>query len=280
MTGDLGIAPIGERGGAAAPRWTVPSGVRPGTYDPLVKPFVLIATRPEDDIADAEYEQFCRRSGLGERDLRRVRLEAAPMPPLDLDGVSGIMLGGSPFTTSDPRETKSSRQLRVEADLAALLDGVLARDVPLLGACYGVGTLGVHQGGVVDRAYGESAGPIEVSLTDAGRADPLVRAAGLPDRFTAFVGHKEAVRALPPHAVLLATGTASPVQMFRIGTRQYATQFHPELDPPGLAQRLDAYRDHGYFEPDELAHLLEVIATVDVGAAGGVLRGFVELFAR
>ena len=42
-------------------------------------------------------------------------------------------------------------QHRVEAELAGLLDDVVAADFPFLGACYGVGTLGVHQGGVVDR---------------------------------------------------------------------------------------------------------------------------------
>lgn len=245
-----------------------------------MKPFVLIATRPEREVADAEYEQFRRYAGLDERDLRRVRLEQAPLPDLDLDAVSGVLLAGSPFTTSDPADTKSALQKRVEADLAALLDRVMARDVPLLGACYGVGTLGVHQGGVVDGTYAESAGPITVTLTDAGRDDPLVRAAGLPDAFGAFVGHKEAVRVLPPRATLLATGQACPVQMFRIGTRQYATQFHPELDGEGLAARLRVYRHAGYLDPDELEIVIEAAMDADVSAAGGVLRGFVELFAR
>ena len=40
-------------------------------------------------------------------------------------------------------------------------------------------------------------------LTPAGREDALVRAAGLPEEFLALVGHKEAVRELPAHAVNL-----------------------------------------------------------------------------
>ena len=43
-------------------------------------------------------------------------------------------------------------QHRVERELSALLDEVVARDFPFFGACYGVGTLGVHQGGV-DRPH-------------------------------------------------------------------------------------------------------------------------------
>lgn len=245
-----------------------------------MRPFVLVATRPENAVADAEHEQFCRRSGLAESELRRVRLESGPMPRLDLAKVSGVILAGSPFTTSDPPASKSALQHRVEADLAALLDEVMARDVPLLGACYGVGTLGIHQGGVIDRTYGEEAGAITVTLTEQGRADPVLRAGGVADRLTAFVGHKEAVRSLPSRAVLLATGEAAPVQMFRVGLRQYATQFHPELDAAGLAERLRVYRDAGYVPPDEVETVIARTAAVDTEAAGGVLRGFVQTFAR
>lgn len=245
-----------------------------------MKPFVLISTRPEDVVADAEHEQFCRFSGLEERELIRVRLERDPLPEIDLAEISGLMLAGSPFTSSDPIEEKSALQLRVEDDLSRLLDRAIAADTPLLGACYGVGTLGLHQGAVVDRTYGESAGPIEVRLTEAGRADPLIRAGGLPDTFTAFVGHKEAVRVLPERAVLLATGETCPVQMFRLGTCQYATQFHPELDASGLEARLRVYSCAGYFPPDELETILEAAHGAGVGPVAGVLRGFVELFAR
>ena len=111
-----------------------------------MKPFVLLATRAEDVPAEEEYALFLRGTGLDERDLIRVRLEAGPMPRLDLDRLSGIFVGGGPFNASDPPERKSPVQHRVEAEFAALLDEVVARDFPFLGACYGVGTLGVHQG--------------------------------------------------------------------------------------------------------------------------------------
>ena len=118
-----------------------------------MKPFVLLATRAEDLPADAEYALFLRYSGLDERDLIRVRLEAEPMPHFDLDALSGIFVGGGPFNASDPPEQKSAVQHRVEAEFAALLDDVVARDFPFLGACYGVGPLGLHQGGSIDRTF-------------------------------------------------------------------------------------------------------------------------------
>ena len=40
-----------------------------------MKPFLLLAIRAEDAAADNEYDSFLSLSGLGEGELRRVRLE-------------------------------------------------------------------------------------------------------------------------------------------------------------------------------------------------------------
>ena len=183
-------------------------------YPLRVKPFLLLATRSEDRAADDEYAAFLRFCGLDEPELLRVRLEQTSLeealPGLDLDDLSGIILGGSPFTTTDPEHSKSAAQRRAEHDIAVLLDRVVASDHPFLGACYGIGTLGRHQGATVDGTYAEPVGATEVALTDAGRADPLLGV--LPERFEAFVGHKEAIRTPPPDAVVLATSPGCPVQ--------------------------------------------------------------------
>ncbi|KGM13442.1 glutamine amidotransferase [Cellulomonas bogoriensis] len=243
-----------------------------------MKPFLLVGTRAEDAAADAELEAVRRFAGLGPQDLVRVRLEAGPMPDLDLDALSGVILGGSPYCASDPPQEKSPTQVRVEREMSTLLDRVTAAGVPFLGACYGVGTLGVHAGGVVDRTYGEPVGAVEVRLTDAGRADPVLGA--LPPTFTAFVGHKEAVRVLPPGATLLATSDACPVQAFRVGEHLYATQFHPELDARGLIDRATVYRDAGYFPTDELDAVVRRAREAVVTEPGRVLGAFVERYAR
>lgn len=228
--------------------------------------------------ADDEYAAILRFGGLEPDRLRRVRLEREPMPPIDLDEVSGVIVGGSPFTTSVPEETKSATQVRVERELAGLLREVVARDVPFLGACYGVGTLGVVAGGVVDGTYGEAVGAVPITLTPEGRADPVFGV--LPDTFEAFVGHKEAIRVPPPGAVVLATSPDCPVQAFRIRRNLYATQFHPELDVPGIVTRIDVYRDAGYFEPDEVDALVARVRRARVESASLVLRAFVERYAR
>ena len=135
-----------------------------------MKPFLFLATRSDDEPADAEYEAFLKRTGLDESTLRRLRLEAESLPQIDLDDWSGILVGGSPFNASTPAEKKSATQKRVEAELSGLLDRVVEADFPFFGACYGVGTLACHQGAVVDTTYGEAVTAPEVTLTEAGLA--------------------------------------------------------------------------------------------------------------
>jgi GMP synthase (glutamine-hydrolysing) len=237
-----------------------------------VKPFLLLAIRAEDAAADNEYESFLAYTGLDEKDLRRVRLERRPLGNVDLQEWSGILLGGGLFNASDPEDSKSPVQRRVEVDLRGLLDQVISADFPFLGACYGIGALGRHQGAVVDRRYAEQIGTVPVTLTDAGRRDPLLR--GLPATFDAFVGHKEAISWLPHHAVLLASSPACPVQAFRIGSRVYATQFHPELDAAGLCTRIDVYKNAGYFDPAQAGELMALGRRSSVTHPPEILRRF------
>jgi GMP synthase (glutamine-hydrolysing) len=242
-----------------------------------VKPFLLLASRAEDAAAEDEYAAYLRYGGLAPEQLHRIRLEAGPLPELDLAAYSGVIVGGSPFTSSDPAHQKSPTQHRVERELAGLLDRIVDQDFPFLGACYGVGTLGAHQGAVIDSTFGEPLGGVEIELTDAGLADPVLR--GMPARFTAFTGHKEACTRLPPHAVLLASSQACPVQMFRIKENLYATQFHPELDVRGLVTRIDIYRHAGYFPPESAEDLMVAAQHFTVTEPMTILKNFVARYA-
>jgi GMP synthase (glutamine-hydrolysing) len=237
----------------------------------------LLSTRGEDIAADDEYAAFLRATGLPSRQLRRIRMEAAALPRLNLDDYSGVLLGGGPFTSTDPPATKSAVQCRVEGEIRSLLDEIVERDLPFFGACYGVGTLGVHQGGVIDRTYAEPISCVPISLTADGLADPLL--AGLPESFGAFVGHKEACRVLPPTATLLATSPGCPGQMFRVKQNVYATQFHPELDVAGIVTRVRVYQHAGYFAPAELQELTARLKLAVVSEPARILANFVARYA-
>lgn len=241
-----------------------------------MKPFLLLATRAEDTAADNEYEAFLTFTGLTEARLQRIRLERGKLGEIDLTNWSGILLGGGPFNASDPPDTKSAVQTRVEADLSGLLDQVVAADFPFLGACYGIGTLGLHQGAVIDRRFAEPVGAVPITLTAEGRHDDLF--GELPSTFEAFVGHKEAISKLPGHAVRLAGSATCPVQAFRVGENVYATQFHPELDVAGLCTRIDVYRHAGYFEPDQADALKATAHRSTVVHPPAVLHRFVQRY--
>lgn len=243
-----------------------------------MKPFLLLQTRPENEASDNEYEGFLLASGLMPQQLRRIRVEAEPLPPIYLEQYSGIILGGGPYNVSTPQAYKTPNQLRVERDLFGLLDTIVERDYPFFGACLGVGVLGRHQGGLITDRYAESVGYIDVTLTDAGKRDPLL--VGMPETFQAIVGHKEACETLLPSAVQLASSPTCPVQMFRIKNNLYATQFHPELDMDGLRVRVNVYKHAGYFPPENAEKVLKAAEPADLTHAPQLLRNFVRRYAQ
>ncbi len=243
-----------------------------------MKPFLLLAIRAEGAAADNEYDSFLTLAGLDEGELRRVRLEQRALGDVDLHDWSGILLGGGPFNYSDAEDRKTPTQRRVEADLNGLLDRVVSADFPFLGACYGIGARGRHQGAVVDRRFAEPVGAIEVTLTASGGRDPLL--GQLPATFEAFTGHKEAISRLPGHAVLLATSADCPVQAVRVGANAYATQFHPELDVAGLCTRVEVYKHAGYFAPDQADEIKAQATRSQVTWPPAILRGFVRRYGQ
>lgn len=238
-----------------------------------MKPFLLIQSRPEDETSDSEYEAFLRYSGLQPHQLQRFRIESNPLPKLILDDYSGILVGGGPFNSSDPAEHKSGAQQRVEQEMNQLLNTIIAKDYPFLGACYGIGLLGTHQGGIINKKYAEEVGAKQIEIA---KSDPILE--GINSPFTAFAGHKEACEKLPRNATLLATSKECPVQMFKIKHNIYATQFHPELDSDGLETRIRIYKHHGYFKPEETESLIAHGHSVKVTEPMKILKNFISLY--
>jgi len=240
-----------------------------------MKPFLFLSARPEVEAVGPEYESVRRAMGLDAGRLEHLRLDVDPLGDLRLDDVAGVVVGGSPYNVTTAETSKHPVQRRVEADLARLAEDAVARDHPLLFTCYGIGVLTRVLGGVVGTEHGEEAAAVEIRLTPDGVADPLV--GELPARFHALVGHKEATERLPADAVLLASSAACPVQVYRVGRRVYATQFHPEVSTHDFVARAQVYRHHGYFPASELRAVSERLAAASVTEPQRMLRRFVEL---
>ena len=246
----------------------------------MARPFLILQLRPEWDAADGEFAAMLAKGGLGPGDVRRIRLDRERLPEgIDLGAFSGVIVGGGPGCVSDAPEAKSPSEARIEADVLSIMPKVTARDIPFMGCCYGIGVLGKHLGADVSKErYGEAVGTADCSLTEAGLADPVLE--GLPARFEAFVGHKEALQSLPGGCVHLVTAPSCPYQMIRYKSNVYATQFHPEADAAEFEARINIYKDHGYFAPEQAGDLIAMCHAADVHAPEHVLRNFVARYGR
>ena len=244
-----------------------------------MKPFLILQLRPIDLAADNEFSAFLRYGGLAEHEVHRVRMEKIGIPKLDLSDYSGIIIGGGPSNISDDENKKYPYQRKFEVDLNRLLNKVFENDFPILGTCYGIGALVQHQGGEVSKdRYSESVGVVKIKLTEAGMNDQLSNK--LPVNFTAFGGHKEACQELPINAILLATSENCPIQMIRFGNNIYATQFHTELDQEGIQLRINIYKDHGYFSPEDADKLIKIAKNNEVNFPWIILNQFIKRYKR
>ena len=242
----------------------------------MTKPFLMLTSRDDGPVLAAECADLPRFSGLTPDQVRQVRMERE-LPDLDLSEYSGAFICGSPWDANADDHLKEERQVRAEAWLRSFYDRALGESFPILGLCYGLGTLTLHLGGVIDTHHGEEISGIALTKTDAGREDPLLE--GTPDRFHSYVGHHEAVRELAPGMQVLLAGDDTPIQMVRVGEAAWATQFHPEMDLEGVNVRIDQYA--GRYYPVEKAEAIRAqVATVDTDPSRLVLRNFVRRFQR
>ncbi len=243
-----------------------------------MKRFLILQLRPETDASDAEYASILDKTGLSPAQTHRIRLDCEDLPEgLDVVDYAGVIVGGGPGCVSDDPTTKSALDAKIEGAIMRLMPQITAKDHPFMGCCYGLGILAVHLGGDVSkRQFGEPVGPSDCRLTEDGAQDPLT--AGLKPKFEAFVGHKEAVQLLPDGCVHLVASDPCPFQMIRWGQNVYATQFHPEADAKDFEQRINIYKDHGYFPPEDAQSLIDMCHAADVTEPGEILRRFAQRY--
>ncbi len=235
-----------------------------------MRQILIVQSRPEDEVADAELEAMVRFGALDATRIRRVRLDRE-RPAMDLGGVDAVLVGGGPANFSDEHGRAPVHAATV-AWLTDLAARVIRDDIPYLGACLGLGALVHALGGRMVRGIAESVAPVELSLVGH---DWLTD--GLPRAFTAFGGHKEGIAEAPEGATTLAVSAAC-VHMVRVGQHVVGTQFHPELDADGLEQRIRAYRDHGYFSPAEVDDLVAAGYAAHVEQPQVILARFAERY--
>jgi GMP synthase (glutamine-hydrolysing) len=113
----------------------------------------------------------------------------------------------------------------VYADGAPRMDpAIFDLGIPTLGICYGMQLMALDLGGRVDRTGVSEFGKTELS---AERGELF---AGLPDRQTVWMSHRDSVVAAPEGADVVAGSPSAPIAAFEHHERGlYGVQFHPEV---------------------------------------------------
>jgi GMP synthase-like glutamine amidotransferase len=151
--------------------------------------------------------------------IHRVELdEGDPLPPWR--DFAAIVAMGGPMSVNDDEELPW-----LAAEKAAIGEAVRA-GVPYWGSCLGVQLLAASLGARVYPGGEPEVGVLPVTLTEEGRADPVL--GGLPPQFPALQWHGDTFD-LPQGATLLASSPAYPAQAFRHGEAAYGVQFHVEV---------------------------------------------------
>ncbi len=162
--------------------------------------------------------QAASRRGLELRLCHPYRGEPLPSPE-ELDGL--VVMGG-PMGVHD---TAEHPYLARESELIAAM---VHAGRPVLGVCLGAQLLAHALGARVYRGEQVEIGCGAVTLTGAGREDPVlgsIGAATLP-----VVHWHQDTFELPADASLLASSELFPHQAFRIGAHAYGLQFHVEVE--------------------------------------------------
>jgi GMP synthase (glutamine-hydrolysing) len=243
----------------------------------MVKPFLILQLRPVDKAADGEFEAYLKYAGLTHDDVHRVRMEKEGVPDLNLDDYSGVIVGGGPSNISDDEEIKAPEQKKFEKELKTLMEKVVGKDFPYFGNCYGYSVLVKQGGGKVSKEkFTEPVHTINLTLRPEAELEPLLD--GLPKTFRGMVGHKEACQILPEGAVWLISGEACPYQMFRLKQNMFGSQFHTELDTQGICERIDIYKNKGYFPPEDAEKLKAEARKENITEPMKILKKFVERY--
>jgi GMP synthase (glutamine-hydrolysing) len=103
------------------------------------------------------------------------------------------------------------------------------RELPVLGICLGAQLIARALGAEVRAAPEKEIGWYDVTVTAAGRDDPVLGQLAPCEKI--FQWHGDTFD-LPSGAVHLASSAACAHQAFRYGDRIYALQFHLEVDEP------------------------------------------------
>jgi GMP synthase (glutamine-hydrolysing) len=173
---------------------------------------------------------------LDERAARITRVELDEGQPLPDRRFDAIVAMGGPMSANDEVEHPWLR------DEKRLLADAVASGTPVWGACLGVQLLASALGAKVYAGAEPEVGLLPITLTEAGRTDPVL--GSLPPEVITLQWHGDTFD-LPGGAALLASSPAYRNQGFRV-CNAYGVQFHLEVTPAMADEwsRVPAYAEY------------------------------------
>jgi GMP synthase (glutamine-hydrolysing) len=235
------------------------------------KPLLVVFTGTTVPVVQAAFGDFDAhfRAGIGDAwhgpwASVDARDERAELP--DPATVAGVIVTGSSSSVTE----RAPWMLRLEA----WLRGVVERETPLLGVCFGHQILAQALGGEVrPNPAGRRIGSISIRRVED---DPLFE--GVPRELSVSVSHRDHVGVAPSGVRKLATADHDDLHAFAAGPRARAVQFHPEFHGEivrgYIRTRRDLLKDEG-LDPDAL-----LAGVVDPPFGPVVLRNFVAHFVK
>lgn len=205
--------------------------------------FLLLQIRdPDDPVIEEERSSFANKAGLEVEQILLHNLLDGPPTHAEVEACDGLLVGGS----GDYYVSKG--HVPGFEELMRFFREVTNRGYPTFASCFGFQLLVQALGGdIVHDPVNTELGTLELSLTEAGRSDPLF--GYLPATFNAQFGHKDRADRLPEGCENFASSRLCRHQAFRVPKKPiWATQFHPELDGHTNKGRylryLEGYAEH------------------------------------
>ncbi len=161
--------------------------------------------------------------------IKYVNFGRDPHARPELDGYHGLIVLGGPMNVD---QAAAYPHIATEIDLVKC---AVDRGLPVLGICLGAQIISSALGGEVFDGVDKEIGWYDVSLTEAGKGDPVFLAATHTEKI--FQWHGQTF-SLPDGAVHLASSQLCANQAFRYGDNVYGFQFHLEVDEPMIARWL------------------------------------------
>ena len=151
--------------------------------------------------------------------------------PDDLAVFDGFIITGSPASVHDGADWIDR--------LLATIREIVARKIPLFGACFGHQAIALALGGKVEH----NPGGWVFGLTRSDVVDRPQWMEPVGDQIAQYGAHIEQVTDLPEGARVLLASAACPVGGFAIGNRVFTTQNHPEMTPGFVAALVEEYSE-------------------------------------